>query len=102
MQRELALALDADVICPAHGDIAEVTLHLLNQCWVDVSVLLMASIKKAQKPETAALLSILNRYRRSLERLLDAPFGSVEIIPLQEWEDVVDKLSCRLLLPMQG
>ncbi|MBQ8312933.1 MAG: TetR/AcrR family transcriptional regulator [Clostridia bacterium] len=102
MQRELALALDADVICPAHGDMAEVALHLLNQCWVDVSVLLMASIKKAQKPETAALLSILNRYRRSLERLLDAPFGSVEIIPLQEWEDVVDKLSCRLLLPMQG
>ncbi len=102
MQRELALAQDADVICPAHGDMAEVALHLLNQCWVDVSVLLMASIKKAQKPETAALLSILNRYRRSLERLLDAPFGSVEIIPLQEWEDVVDKLSCRLLLPMQG
>lgn len=102
MQRELALALDADVICPAHGDMAEVTLHLLNQCWVDVSVLLMDGIKKAQKPETAALLSILNRYRRTLERLLDAPFGSVEIIPLQEWEDVVDKLSCRLLLPMQG
>lgn len=102
MQRELALAQDADVICPAHGDMAEVALHLLNQCWVDVSVLLMTSIKKAQKPETAALLSILNRYRRSLERLLDAPFGSVEIIPLQEWEDVVDKLSCRLLLPMQG
>ena len=102
VQRELALAQDADVICPAHGDMAEVTLHLLNQCWVDVSVLLMASIKKAQKPETAALLSILNRYRRSLERLLDAPFGSVEIIPLQEWDEVVDKLSCRLLLPMQG
>ncbi len=102
MRRELALAQDADVICPAHGDIAEVVLHLLNQCWVDVAALLMASIKKAQKPETAALLSILNRYRRTLERLLDAPFGSVEIIPLQEWEEVVDKLSCRLLLPMQG
>lgn len=102
MQRELALAQDADVICPAHCDLEDVVLHLLNQCWVDVAVLLMGCIKKAQKPETAALLNILNKYRRTLERLLDAPFGSVEIIPLQEWEDVVDKLSCRLLLPMQG
>lgn len=102
MQREMAMAQDAGVLFPAHNDLAEIVLHLLGQCWVDVAALLVASSKKAQKPEAAALLSILNRYRRALERLLDAPFGSVEIIPLQEWDDVADKLVNRLLLPMQG
>lgn len=102
MRRELAMAQDAGVLFPAHGDMAEIVLHLLGQCWVDVAALLVAGSKKAQKPEAAALLGILNRYRRTLERLLDAPFGSVEIIPLQEWDDVADKLMTRLLLPMQG
>lgn len=100
--RELGLAQDAGVLCPAHGDMAEIVLHLLSQCWVEVSALLVACSKTAQKPEAAALLSVLNRYRRTLERLLDAPFGSIEIIPLQEWDEVADKLMTRLLLPMQG
>ena len=74
-----------------------------NRVWFwSSSVLLVACSKTAQKPEAAALLSVLNRYRRTLERLLDAPFGSIEIIPLQEWDEVADKLMTRLLLPMQG
>ena len=102
MARELGLAQDAGVLLPAHGDMADIVLHLLSQCWVEVSALLVACSKTAQKPEAAALLSVLNRYRRTLERLLDAPFGSIEIIPLQEWDEVADKLMTRLLLPMQG
>lgn len=102
MARELGLAQDAGVLFPAHGDMADIVLHLLSQCWVEVSALLVACSKTAQKPEAATLLSVLNRYRRTLERLLDAPFGSIEIIPLQEWDEVADKLMTRLLLPMQG
>ena len=102
MARELGLAQDAGVLLPAHGDMADIVLHLLSQCWVEVSALLVACSKTAQKPEAATLLSVLNRYRRTLERLLDAPFGSIEIIPLQEWDEVADKLMTRLLLPMQG
>lgn len=102
MQRELSIGQQTGVLCMAHADIAPIVLQLLGQCWVDVAALLVSGGKKAQKPEAAALLSILNRYRRSLERLLDAPFGSVDIIPLQEWDEVADKLMNRLLLPMQG
>lgn len=100
MQRELGLAQDDGVLCPAHGDLAEIVLHLLSQCWVDVSALLVEHSKKAQKPDAAALLGILNRYRRTLERLLDAPFGSVEIISLKEWDDVTDQLLPRMMMPV--
>lgn len=102
LQRELALALDADVILPPTADLEDVLLYLLNQCWGDVAALLLACAKKAQKPDAAALLGMLSKYRRSIERLLDAPFGSVEIIRLQEWDDVAEELIRRLMLSMQG
>lgn len=102
MERELAMGQDDKVLFPPHGDLADVVLCLLAQCWVDVACLLMDTGKKAQKPEAAALMNVLGKYRRALERLLDAPFGSIEIIPLDEWDEVAGKLAGRLLLPMQG
>ena len=97
MQRELALAQDAGVIFPAMNDLADVVLHLANQAWVEVSALMLEYSKKAQKADAAALLSVLTKYRKTLERLLDAPFGSIEIIPLQEWDDVAARLTAKLV-----
>lgn len=102
MERELAMGQDAKVLFPPGGEQADIVLCLLAQCWVDVAGELTVASKKAQKPEAAVLLSVLDKYRRALERLLDAPFGSIEIIPLDEWDEVAAKLSSRLLLPMQG
>lgn len=93
---------DADLLYPAHADLADLVLSLLSQCWVDISAELVACSKKAQKPEAAVLMNQLGKYRAALERLLDAPYGSIEIIPLQEWNDMVELLMKRLLLPMQG
>lgn len=102
MERELAMGQDAKLLYPAHDDFADLVLSLLAQCWVDISVELIACSKKAQKLEAAVLMSQLGKYRAALERLLDAPHGSIEIIPLQEWNDTVELLMKRLLLPMQG
>ena len=102
MEREMAQAQDAQVICPPAEDMAEVLLDLLSQCWIDLALLLLSGVKKAQRPDAAALLTMLEKYRRTVERLLDAPFGSVEIITLGEWNEVAEELSRRLLLPMQG
>lgn len=102
MERELAMGQDSQLLYPAHADLADVVLCLLAQCWVDISAEMVACSKKAQKPEAAVLMNQLGKYRATLETLLDAPFGSVEIIPLQEWNDVVEILMKRLLLPMQG
>ena len=102
MEREMAQAQDAKVICPPAEDMAEVLLNLLSQCWIDLALLLLSGVKKAQRPDAAALLTMLEKYRRTVERLLDAPFGSVEIITLSEWNEVAEELSRRLLLPMQG
>ena len=102
MEREMAQAQDAKVICPPAEDLAAVLLNLLSQCWIDLALMLLSGVKKAQRPDPSALLTMLEKYRRTVERLLDAPFGSVEIITLSEWNEVAEELSRRLLLPMQG
>lgn len=93
----------AEVIFPPCEDsVADVLLTLMNHCWFHAAQRLLADIKTAQRPEPAALLDELTVYRAAMERLLDAPFGTVEIIRLQEWYDVAQMLERRIALPMEG
>ena len=48
------------------------------------------------------LLGILDQYRRAVEVLLDAPYGSVVLADLQEWDSLAEVLLRRMMLPMQG
>lgn len=103
MERELDAAQQGDVICPPGEDsVADLVLTLMNRCWLHVAQLLLNTIKTAQRPEPAALMDELAIYRAALERLLDAPFGSVEIIRLDEWYDVAQGVERRIALPMGG
>ena len=79
-----------------------IVLNILNQCWADVALALLNAVKKTQQLDAAALLSQLNLYRRSIECLLDAPYGSIELIKLSEWDEVAQRVTRRMLLPMEG
>ena len=102
MEREMDAAQTAEVIMPAVPDSAALLLHLMSRCWYDASLHLLDSIKNTQEHSPAALLSILEQYRRMVEVLLDAPYGSVNIADLKEWNALAEALMRRLLLPMQG
>ena len=73
---------------------------MLNRCWLHVAQTLLESIKKAQRPEPAALLDELTVYRAAIERLLDAPYGTVELIRLQEWYEVAQLVEHRVAAHM--
>lgn len=103
LDRVLDEARAADVIFPPCEDsVAPILLTMMNRCWFHVAKRLLADMKTAQRPEPAALLDELTVYRAAMERLLDAPFGTVEIIRLQEWYDVAQTLERRIALPMEG
>ena len=63
---------------------------------------LVACAQKNQEYQAAALLGILDQYRRAVEVLLDAPYGSVVLADLQEWDGLAEVLLRRMMLPMQG
>ena len=96
-------AREAGVIYPPTADSpADILLTLMNRCWLHVAQQLLTAVKTAQRPEPAVLMDELAIYRAAIERLLDAPYGTVEIIRLQEWYDVAQTLERRMALPMGG
>ena len=100
LDREIDSAREQGIVCPPVNDVAAIILHLINSCWLDVAMGLIDDAKKAQVHDTAALLGVLNRYRRSVEVLLDAPFGIVEILLIEEWDEVATRITRTLMLPM--
>ena len=100
LDREIDQAKDQGIVFPPVNDVAGIILNLINNCWLDVALGLLDDAKKAQVHDNANLLNVLNRYRRSVEVLLDAPFGSVEILRIDEWDEVATRLTRTLLLPM--
>lgn len=102
MEQEMDAAQAAEVIMPPVQECAAMVLHLMSKCWYDAALHLLESIKKTQEHNPAALLSILDQYRRTVEVLLDAPYGSINIADLKEWNVLAEVLMRRMMLPMQG
>ncbi len=102
LEREIDAACAAGILQPPIEDPAHLILHLMSKCWLDAALHILASAKKGQEHNPAALLGILDQYRRAVEVLLDAPYGSVEVVDLKEWSALAEILSRRMRLPMQG
>ncbi|MDO4837039.1 MAG: TetR/AcrR family transcriptional regulator [Clostridia bacterium] len=103
MMTEAVSAAAADgVIAPAGGeDLADLLLVMMNHCWMHVAKMLLSQIDKAAQLSPAALLDALTLYRAAMERLLDAPFGSIHLSDLEEWSKVAQEVERRIVLPVK-
>lgn len=104
MMTEVVSAAAANgVIAPAGGeDLADLLLVMMNHCWMHVAKMLLAQIDKAAQLSPAALLDTLNLYRAAMERLLDAPFGSINLSGLEAWSKVAQEIERRIVLPTKA
>lgn len=85
LQRESAAAVSTGILFPPADGLTKSVLMLLNHCWQEGAEAMLAAITAGQDCPALQLREILNRYRRSMELLLGAPFGMLEIIPLKDW-----------------
>ena len=102
LESEMDNAQAAEIIQPPVRDCGPMLLHLLSKCWYDASMHLLECAQKGQEHSPAALLAILDQYRRMVEVLLDAPYGSVKLVDLAEWDGMAELLLRRINMPMQG
>ena len=65
-------------------DVELLVLHTVNHCWMEAALLIRNALEEGRRPEPAALVTHIAKYRRAVELLLDAPYGSVEIIRAEE------------------
>ena len=83
-------------LMPVADDIIPPALILLNDCWYRAALLFLRDCKAGRKTEPGALLEILDSCRRCMEALLDAPYGSVELISLEAWSSFAEEALRRM------
>ena len=84
---------------PKQPQLADLILTMINRCWMHAAQLMLDSILHAHQITPDMLEDELSLYRMAIERLLDAPFGSVEVIRLREWFDVAQTIERRIHVP---
>jgi len=87
---EIAAATAVEVVCPPVKDVERIILNIVNQCWMSAAALINSADR--QSIDRLTLLNLLTKYRRAIEVLLDAPYGSVEIIRVEEWDETANRI----------
>ena len=75
-------------------------LDLMNQCWMGVGRGLLRALSEGRPLEPGVLVDVMEMYRFALERILDAPYGAIELIRVPEMLDVLRPVLVQLKLPM--
>ncbi len=88
LKAEIATAAATQVVFPPVKDMERVILNTVNHAWMSVAAAMAAARENGQRLEPAACLALLEKYRRAIELLLDAPYGSIEVLRVEEVEEV--------------
>lgn len=88
LKREIAAAAAMKAVYPPVENPEQMILHLADQGWMAVA----AALRTEQTVDPMALLEGMKQYRRAVELLLDAPYGTVEIIRVEELAEVAELL----------
>ncbi len=77
---------------------APILMALLNQCWLKIAKHLMEVRQQGEAADAGQIVEILQAYRFSLERLIDAPFGTFEIQRITELHQVAQRVLVEIRL----
>ena len=88
LKAEIAAAMAVEAVFPPVKDIEGVILNTVNHCWMEVAARIYACTRDGKRYDQLSLLNTLEKYRRAVEVLLDAPYGTIEIIRVEEWDEV--------------
>ena len=81
---------------PVASGVTAPVLTLLNDCWYRAALLFLRDIAAGRRTEPAVLLELLDNCRRCVEVLLDAPYGSMELISLEAWSAFAEEALRRM------
>ncbi len=76
----------------------DMLMALVNRCWRSIAGHIMGLCYANGAPEPAALMEILQAYRFAMERVLDAPYGSLELVRLPELTELAQRVLAELRL----
>lgn len=90
LKAEVAAAASMELLCPPVKEMEAVVLHVVNHCWMEVASAMYAAACEGARFDQLTMLNLLEKYRRAIEVLLDAPYGSIEVIRVEEWNEAAN------------
>ncbi len=99
LQREVEQAQQEELLSPVSQRAPQAVLALLNDCWAEAACRLLQDLRAGVRTENAVLLDILADYRKCTEALLDAPFGSIELMRLEDWQCFAQEMARSAKIP---
>lgn len=101
LTKEIAAGRQAGVVFSLdNACLPGLVLELTNHCWMDVARELLQAVSESRPLEPSALVEVLELYRFALERILDAPFGSISLIKVPQLIEILRPVLLQLKLPM--
>ncbi len=91
-------AVADDTLRPVAGDSLTPLMAVMNAFWLEVSLQMLGDIRACRRPDPAAVTDLLHVYRRSVEALLDAPFGTIVLCDLVQWQQFAEDVASRCRL----
>ena len=88
LKAEIAAATNAQIVFPVAKEMESVILSTVNHAWMSIATAMAAARERGVRLEPTAYLAQLEKYRRAIEVLLDAPYGSIEILRVEELEEI--------------
>ena len=88
LQDALEACKEDESILPVVPGVEKPVLLLVQECWLQAALLLAQEGDDKAKRDVSALMDVLHTYRKAVEVLLDAPWGSIELIRLEEWAEL--------------
>ena len=71
---------------------AQILILLINRFWTEICDRILENEKKGNMTDPSDLMNTTENYRTSAERLLSAPFGSLNIIQLPELQALSEQI----------
>ncbi|MBR6666997.1 MAG: TetR/AcrR family transcriptional regulator [Clostridia bacterium] len=92
LQAEVEAAAAKQAVFPMVKDIERVVLNIVNHCWMAIAAQLNDSLLTSGRIDQMVLVTTLEKYRRAVEVLLDAPYGTIEILRVEELAEVINAI----------
>ncbi len=93
LQAEIDRAVEEKLMYTRVPGAAAPVMLLTNECWLQLALCILRGAQKGQVCDSGALLDILKTWRKSVELMLEAPFGSIELLPIQDAEEAAIRLT---------
>ncbi len=92
-----------EIFTDVPDQVAGICLDLVNDLWYAVSEkVIRAEQETGETADMGDLLSVIDPYRRVMENILTAPFGSMPLINLPELQRLCGEIHTRLQGPAAG